>query len=149
MLNDTRLRGEVNLDGELFGEVTNTGLGRPGINQSFVLFGVEGHNRLSEPEWRPFYQNVKREGMWGRELELLNAPQSTFSNVPLIVDVTGIRTTLPPESQATVGSLPGKRVLVILSRYLSASVFILRGNEGEGWLSGPSKKYPVVIVFLG
>jgi len=88
MLNDTRLRGEVNLDGELFGEVTNTGLGRPGINQSFVLFGVEGHNRLSEPEWRPFYQNVEREGMWGRELELLNAPQSTFSNVPLIVDVT-------------------------------------------------------------
>jgi len=62
---------------------------------------------------------------------------------------TGIRTTLPPESQATVGSLPGKRVLVILSRYLRASVFILRGNEGEGWISGPSKKYPVVVVFLG
>jgi hypothetical protein len=96
MLNDIRLRGEVNLDGELFSGVTNTGLGRPGITQSFVSFGVEGNNRSSEPEWRPFYQNLKREGRWERELELLNASQSTFSNhLPLIVDVTGIRTFYP------------------------------------------------------
>jgi hypothetical protein len=140
----------VILDGELSGGVAITGLSRPGINQSFVFFGVEGHNRSSEPEWRPCYQNLKREGMWERELEVLNAPQSTFSNLPLIVDVTGIRTTLPPKSQAAVGSLPGKRVLEILSRYLSAFfVFILRGNEGDGLLSGPSKKYPEVAVFLG
>jgi hypothetical protein len=50
------------------------------------------------------------------------------------LDVTGIRTTLAPESQAAVGFLLGKRVLEILSRYLSAFfVFILRGNEGEGF----------------
>lgn len=66
------------------------------------------------------------------------------------LDVTGIRTTLAPESQAAAGFLPGKRVLEILSRYLSAFfVFILRGNEGEGLLSGPSKKYPEVVEFLG
>lgn len=47
MLNDTRLRGGVNLDRELFGGVINAGLGRPCINQSFILFGAEGHNRSS------------------------------------------------------------------------------------------------------
>jgi pimeloyl-ACP methyl ester carboxylesterase len=149
MLNDTRLRGGVNLDGELFGGVINAGLGRPGINQSFILWGAEGHNRSSEPEWGTFYQNLKREGMWERELELLNASHSTFSDLPLIVDITGIRTTLPPESQAAVGFLPGKRVLEILGAYLSDFFgFVLRGNEAEGLLSGPSKKYPEV-VFLG
>jgi hypothetical protein len=50
------------------------------------------------------------------------------------LDVTGIRTTLAPESQAAAGFFLGKRVLEILSRYLSAFfVFILRGNEGEGF----------------
>ena len=32
MLNDTRFRGGVKFDGELFGGVINAGLGRPGIN---------------------------------------------------------------------------------------------------------------------
>ncbi|KAN0110439.1 hypothetical protein V8E51_006826 [Hyaloscypha variabilis] len=149
MLNDTRLRGGVNLDGELFGGVINAGLGRPGINQSFILWGAEGHNRSSEPGWGTFYQNLKREGMWERELELLNASHSTFTDLPLIADVTNIRTTLPPESQAELGFLAGKRVLQILSKYLSDFfAFVFRGKEGEGLLAGPSDSYPEV-VFLG
>ncbi|RDL34763.1 uncharacterized protein BP5553_07891 [Venustampulla echinocandica] len=149
MLNDTRIRGGVNLDGELFGGVINAGLGRPRINQSFILWGADGHNSSSEPEWGSFYQNLKREGMFEREFGLLNASHITFSDLPLVVDVTGIRTTLSAESQAVVGFLPGKRVLQILSKYLSDYFrFVLRGNEGEGLLYGPSKEYPEV-VFLG
>jgi Platelet-activating factor acetylhydrolase, isoform II len=149
MLNDTRLRGGVNLDGELFGGVINAGLGRPGINQSFILWGAEGHNRSSEPEWGTFYNNLKREGMFERELELLNASHSTFTDLPLIADVAGISTTLPEESQVALGFLPGKRVLQILSSYLSDFFgFVLRGDECEGLLSGPSKEFPEV-VFLG
>ncbi|PMD21927.1 hypothetical protein NA56DRAFT_702902 [Hyaloscypha hepaticicola] len=117
MLNDTRLRGGVNLDRELFGGVINAGLGRPCINQSFILFGAEGHNR---------------------ELELRNASHNTFTDLPLIADVSGIRTTLPEASQAALGFLPGKRVLQILSSYLHDFFgFVLRGNDGEGLLCGP------------
>jgi pimeloyl-ACP methyl ester carboxylesterase len=149
MLNDTRLRGGVNLDGELFGGVINAGLGRPGINQSFLLWGAEGHNRTSEPEWGSFYQNLHREGMFARELELLNASHVTFSDLPLVVDVTGVRTNLSAQSQGVVGSLPGIRVLQILSKYLSDYFgFVLRGNQGERLLSGPSPDYPEV-EFLG
>jgi hypothetical protein len=119
MLNDTRLRGGVNLDGELFGGVINAGLGRTGINQSFILWGAEGHNRSSEPEWGAFYQNLEREEMFERELELLKAAHSTFTDLPLITDVSGTRTTLPEASQAALGFLSGKKVLQILSSYLS------------------------------
>jgi hypothetical protein len=87
--------------------------------------------------------------MWERELELLNASHSTFTDLPLIADVTNIRTTLPPESQAELGFLAGKRVLQILSKYLSDFfAFVFRGKEGEGLLAGPSDSYPEV-VFLG
>jgi hypothetical protein len=37
MLNNTRFRGGVKFDGELFGGVINAGLGGPGINYSFFL----------------------------------------------------------------------------------------------------------------
>jgi hypothetical protein len=87
--------------------------------------------------------------MFERELELLKAAHSTFTDLPLITDVSGIRTTLPEASQAALGFFPGKRVLQILSSYLSDFFgFVLRGNEGEGLLSEPSKNYPEV-VFLG
>ncbi|KAH8679062.1 Alpha/Beta hydrolase protein [Tricladium varicosporioides] len=148
MLNDTRLRGGVNLDGRLFGGVINAGLGRPGINQSFILWGAEGRN-ASEPEWETFYQNLKREGMFERELVLLNMSHIAFSDLPLVIDVIGIRNTLSAGAQAVVGSLPGKRVIQILSKYLTDYArFVLRGNEVEGLLSKPNKEYPEV-VFLG
>jgi len=149
MLNDTRLRGGVNLDGKLFGKVITTGLGRPqpGINQSFILWGASGHNRSSEPEWGTFYESLKRESIYERELGLLNASHITFSDLPLVVDFTG--TTLPAKARAVAGFLPGRRVLQILSGYLSNYFqFVLRGNEGEELLSGPSKDYPEVL-FLG
>lgn len=84
--------------------------------------------------------------MFERELELRNASHNTFTDLPLIADVSGIRTTLPEASQAALGFLPGKRVLQILSSYLHDFFgFVLRGNDGEGLLCGPSKNYPEVV----
>jgi hypothetical protein len=57
--------------------------------------------------------------MFERELELLKAAHSTFTDLPLITDVSGTRTTLPEASQAALGFLSGKKVLQILSSYLS------------------------------
>ncbi len=149
MLDEARLRGGVNLNGELFGEVINSGLDRPGINQSFILFGAEGHNRFTDRSWGALYLNLETEGVFERELELLNATHNTFTDLHLIADVSGIRTTLPKASQAALGCLPGKRVLQILSSYLrDFFVFVLQGNHGEGLLYGPSKNYPEV-VFMG
>lgn len=56
--------------------------------------------------------------MFARELELLNAPHVAFSDLPLIVDVTGTRSTWSAETQAVVGFLLGERVLRILRKYL-------------------------------
>jgi hypothetical protein len=90
-----------------------------------------------------YCNSLEREGTFERELELLKAAHSTFTDLRLITDVSGVRATLPEASQAAWGFLLGKRVLQILSSYLSDFFgVVLRGNEREGLLSGPSKKFP-------
>jgi hypothetical protein len=91
----------------------------------------------------------KEGGNVGKGARVAQCVPFYLTDLPLIADVTNIRTTLPPESQAELGFLAGKRVLQILSKYLSDFfAFVFRGKEGEGLLAGPSDSYPEV-VFLG
>ena len=78
---------------------------------------------------------------------MLNAQHVAFTDIPLILDLTGTRTNLSAAAQALVGTISGERALRIVSDYLIDYFgFVLRGNMGEGLLSGPSEKYPDVVI---
>lgn len=147
MVNETRIRGGVNLDGGLFGSVVNSGLFDP--KQAFINWGAEGHNRTSQPDWGTFYGENKKRGIWQRELGLRNAAHGTFWDLPSLVDFKGVRGNTSAVGLGFLGALDGKRVLEILSRYLDDYFgFVLRGNEGEGLLTEPNGEFPEVL-FLG
>jgi pimeloyl-ACP methyl ester carboxylesterase len=146
MMNDTRLRGGVNLDGLMFGGVINAGLGRPGINQSFILWGSTGHNSSSDADWGKFYSVLGGEGQWKRELSVKDSVHGSYWDLGLVADVADVRKTLSDDEETLlIGKLPGARVIDVQRDYLHDFFrFVLEG-AGEGLLSGPSPKYPEVL----
>lgn len=70
MLNDTRIRGGVNLDGLMFGPVLDEGLHLP-----FLIWGSEGHNTTIDESWSKFWSNLRS---WKRELSLKNGAHGSF-----------------------------------------------------------------------
>jgi pimeloyl-ACP methyl ester carboxylesterase len=146
MMNDTRVRGGVNLDGSMFGGVINAGLGRPGINQSFILWGSTGHNSSSDADWGKFYSVLAGEGQWKRELSVKGSVHGSYWDLGLIADVADVRKTLTDDEETLlIGKLPGARVIDVQRDYLNDFFrFVLEG-AGEGLLAGPSPTYPEVL----
>jgi hypothetical protein len=150
MLNDTRVRAGANLDGRMFGPALAAGLGRPGISQSFLIWGSTRHNssNTSEPSWGQFLQTMEQyhSDEWVRELSLFESVHGTFGDFSLIGDVAGLRDEQHGELKAAMfGDLLGSRVMTIVITYLRSFFrFTLRG-EDEGVLAGPSAEWPEVL----
>ena len=144
MMNDTRLRGGINFDGTMFGGVINAGLGRPGINQSFILWGSEGHDTSNDESWGKFYSVLEQEDQWRRELSVNGSGHGSYWDMPLLLDLAGIRDQVPEEA-VDAGSVPGARIMDIIGHYLNDFFKFVLKNAGEGLLSGPSKAFPEVL----
>lgn len=149
MLNDTRIVGGVNLDGMMFGPVLNAGIGRPGIPQSFLLWGSEGHNSSVEESWARFLETVRRwdPEQWVRELSLKGSTHGTFWDAGVIADVAGWRDDegLVDLVDLFCGLTPlGSRTMEILGPYLDAFLGMTLKGESEGLLAGPSEEFPEV-----
>ncbi|KAH8801527.1 PAF acetylhydrolase family protein [Xylogone sp. PMI_703] len=136
MLHDHRILGGINLDGTFWGSVISRGLTRP-----FMLFAHEGKNGTNDPSWGAIWPNLKG---WKRDLMLSGSAHYAFSDFPLLIDVLGLRSQLPPEVAELVGTIDGKRDIQILGSYITAFFdFVLRGQK-QSLLSGPSAKFPEV-----
>lgn len=136
MLYDSRLAGGLNLDGTFFGSVVSRGLNRP-----FLLFGHEGKNTTSDSSWGEIWPKLTG---WKRELMLEDSAHYTFSDLPDVVDVLGIREELPSEVGQLLGTVDGKRALEIVTIYVTSFFdFVLKGKR-SGLLDRPSAKFPEV-----
>lgn len=145
ILNDTRIVAGVNLDGVMLGPVLNAGIGRPGIHQSFLLWGAEGHNSSSDESWARFLETVKMwdEGEWVGELALKGAVHGSFADFGVVADVAGLRAD-EGLAKALFGKISGARVMQVVATYVDAFMNkTLRGGP-DGLLSGPSEVYPEV-----
>jgi len=151
MLNDTRIVGGVNLDGYMFGPVLDTGVGRPGLHQSFLLWGSTGHNSSTDPSWGQFLETMKNkpavEREWVKELSLSGSMHGSFGDYGVIADVAGWREDerLAPLVDAFAGPISGTRMMEISGKYLDAFMQMAVKGEREGrLLGGPVGEFPEV-----
>lgn len=148
MLNDTRVMGGANLDGAMFGPVLNAGIGRPGIPQSFLLWGSAGHNSSVEGSWAKFLETVRRwdPEQWVRELSLAGSTHGSFWDAGVIADVAGWRGDegLTDLVELFCGQILGPRAMEVLGAYLGDFLGMTLKSEGEGLLAGPSEEFPEV-----
>ncbi|EPE32580.1 alpha/beta-Hydrolase [Glarea lozoyensis ATCC 20868] len=143
---DPRIRGGVNLDGLLYGEVVQAGFGeKKNSKQSFVLWGAQGHNSTEDPDWNSFWSALGEQNVWKRELSLLGGAHGAFWDLNLIADVANVRGQFGQYTEEDlISKLPGKRVYQIVGDYLDDYLkFVFEGGS-EGLLKGPNKKYPEV-----
>lgn len=145
MVNDTRIVSGVNLDGYMFGPVLNAGLGRPGIPQSFLLFGSAGHNSSTDESWGQFLATMQKwhPEEWIKELSLDDSVHGTFGDLGVIADVAGWR-----DEQALVdalfGEIAGARAMEIQVAYLDSFLQMTLQGRDPGLLVGPSSLFPEV-----
>jgi hypothetical protein len=146
MLNDTRIVGGVNLDGYMFGPVLNAGIGRPGIHQSFLLWGSVGHNSSSDPSWGRFLETVRRwdPQEWVLELSLAGSNHGSSGDFGTIADVAGWRRD-KELIDAFCGEILGSRAMEIFGAYIDAFMQMTLRGEGEGLLAGPDEEFPEVL----
>lgn len=136
MLSDHRFVGGINLDGTFFGSVVERGLDKP-----FVLFAHTGKNLTTDASWATLWPNLRG---FKRELILNGSTHGTFTDLPEIADLIGLREKFPQQVAELLGSTPGERASQIIATYVSSFFgFVLKGEKGE-LFDGPSKDFPEV-----
>ena len=137
MVNDTRLSCGVNLDGTFFGPAMQQGTKRP-----FLLVGHEGKNQSTDPSWAATWSELKA---WKLELEVLGAQHGSFTDLPLLVDVLGLTTYLPPAVVELLGSITGPRSLEIMRVFVGAFFDKVLRGKGSEILRKATSAYPEVV----
>ena len=139
MLNDTRIKGGMNLDGKLFGlmEKPDTRLSKP-----FIQFGRarNGTNEDQDREWKGL-------SGWKLELQLEEAAHSTFSDFPLLAEAIGLRKKLGRKGDELLGKVDGLRVLEIVVAYVTAfAEYVLTGKNSTLLSDDGGGRFPEVKV---
>ena len=138
MLSDCRFVGGINLDGSLFGSVIEGGLDKP-----FVLFAHEGKNLTTDATWAAFWPNLRG---FRRELILNGSTHGTFTDLPEVADLIGLRAEFPQQVTELLGSMLGERASQIIATYVSSFFgFVLHGKKSE-LFDGPSNDFPEVAI---
>ncbi|GAB7344707.1 hypothetical protein MBLNU457_3180t1 [Dothideomycetes sp. NU457] len=135
-LKDSSFKAGVDLDGILYGSVATTGVAQP-----FLFFA-----RSTPPDiqnmtsWRTFLQASPDYNKL--VLQLNNSAHGTFSDFPLLADLSGIARV--PGASALIGNLSGRRALMILASYVDAFFRFAFSHRVPDLLEGPSPAFPEV-----
>lgn len=149
MLNDSlnghpgRIAGGVNLDGLFYGPVLTDGIGAG--EKSFLLW-VPPSGPKNITNWNEWWSVTDEldQGDWQKELSLANSTQGTFTDYPLLADVSGFRESDPKAVDAEFGTINGVRSTNVLATYISAFFDMALKGEEEPLLNGSSNAYPEV-----
>lgn len=141
MMDDTRILGGVNLDGSMWGPVLENGLNE---EQSFLLWGADGHNSTTDEGWGKFWSTIDEQGIWKQELNFEGGMHGSFWDLGLVADVAEIRDELSEKAMGLIGDLPGQREITVVADYLNDFFRFVLEDADEGLLAGPSPEYPEV-----
>ncbi|KIM95718.1 hypothetical protein OIDMADRAFT_133611 [Oidiodendron maius Zn] len=151
MLNDSlnghpgRIAGGVNLDGTYYGAVLTEGMGSG--KKFFMLWDNIDHNSLpgpnNEPSFTQWWNITDRldNQDWRVELSLTNSTKATFTDLPLLADISGVRQTDPGPVDSLIGTINGVRSMSIETVYISDFFDMALKGKKETLLSGPNKAY--------
>lgn len=107
MLEDKKILGGINLDGSFFGDVIQKGLDGP-----FMIFAHEGKSLSTDPSWAQLWTHLRGSKI---EVAVKKSAHGTYTDFPLLLDVSGLRDQLPAEANELIGTISGTRMLDILS----------------------------------
>ncbi|KAI4141685.1 MAG: hypothetical protein LQ340_007571 [Diploschistes diacapsis] len=132
MLNNSRITGGVNLDGEPVGPVLSQGLSRP-----FLIFN---HENATNPGEVQLWQHLD----WRLRLMLANSTHGTFTDFPVLAQVAGLASPLPPSLGQIIGTIPEPRGQMVIATYLVAFFDMVLRCKPSGLLQSASPAYPEV-----
>ncbi|MGW5685354.1 alpha/beta hydrolase family protein [Nonomuraea sp. NPDC003754] len=129
VLNDSRVRAGVNMDGPFFVPAPGEGLDRP-----FLMMGA---GKVHEPGGQDFTwgRDWKRMTGWKRWLTVDGGDHGSFTDYPLLLEQGGIDLGTP---------LSGARAAEITRRYVGAFFDLHLGGRHQPLLDRPSRRYPEV-----
>jgi pimeloyl-ACP methyl ester carboxylesterase len=115
--------GAVNLDGSMFGPILTT---NTSLNQPFMLMGHDNKTQDTDPSWKSVWLRLSG---WKREFEVRGAQHYGFSDLPLVIDVLGLRKDLPEVGQL-LGDIEGNRMLDLTVSYVTAFLdMVMKGKK--------------------
>jgi hypothetical protein len=104
------------------------------IKQPYMFMQAE-----PQPEWPGLWPRLN----WALWVKLVKSHHGTFEDFPLLAHLMGLEP-VPHEVAHSIGSLPGDRVMEIITEYAHAFFqFVLKGKEPK-LLGGESKDFPDV-----
>ncbi|GII04581.1 alpha/beta hydrolase family protein [Planobispora takensis] len=130
MLNDSRVRAGINMDGSFWMPIPGKGLSRP-----FMLLGA---GEIHEPDgqdttWKRDWQRMTG---WKRWLTVGGAGHASFLDyAPLLAGKVDFE---------DLGTLPGTRSMEITRGYVAAFLDLHLRKRPQRLLDGPSRRYPEV-----
>lgn len=141
VLNDTRIKGGINLDGRMFGSMEKPNIT---VSKPFLQFGSEVFSGDPYLNWDDEWARLLG---WKLELVLSGAAHSTFTDMPLAAEALDLREKLGREGETYMGKVDGMRGLEIVVEYVSAfAEFVLMGKNGSLLGSDGNEKFPEVEV---
>ncbi|MDP9865670.1 MULTISPECIES: alpha/beta hydrolase family protein [Streptosporangium] len=129
MLNDSRVRAGINMDGTFFVPIPGEGLSRP-----FLMLGA---GEVHEPGGKDFTWGRDWKGMtgWKRWLTLDGGDHGSFTDYPLLLEQSGIDLGLP---------VSGARSVEVTREYVGAFFDLHLRKRSQPLLERPSRRYPEV-----
>ncbi|GAA3126050.1 alpha/beta hydrolase family protein [Streptosporangium carneum] len=129
MLNDSRVRAGVNMDGPFFVPIPKK------FSRPFLMMGAEkvrepgGQDTSWDRDWR-------RMTGWKRWLTLAGSDHGSFTDFPMLTE---------QDTPASAGALPGARGVEIIRKYTSAFLDQHLRQRRQPLLDGPSPRYPEAV----
>ena len=140
-LNDTRIKGGINVDGRLFGSMEKPNIT---ISKPFLQFTSEASTSVPYLRWDEEWERLSG---WKLELVLNGAAHSTFTDLPLIAEALDVREQLGEDGKESLGQVDGMRGLEIVVEYVSAfAEFALTGKNGSLLENDGNERFPEVNV---
>lgn len=140
MVADNRIRGGINMDGQLVGPAISYGLPAP-----FLLMGTPVHNLTTDATWGTFWASLTG---WRRALVLTGALHLTFSDFPVLAQLLGAVESgafTKEALEALFGTIEGARANVVQRKYVREFFgYVLRGESGK-LFDGPDSAFPEVV----
>lgn len=134
---NNQIRGGLNMDGTIYGDSPNTGLGRP-----FALMGVPSHNLSSDTTWSSFWAKLRG---WKKALVLVGAEHLAYSDYSVLISLLSLETVLTPEGvKAVIGTIDGKQANEVVRVYIRAFFDFVLGEGSDELFEEPDPQYPEI-----
>jgi dienelactone hydrolase len=138
--------GGINFDGDFYGAAATDGLGKG--RKAFLIWTAMSHNDTTDPTltqwWNATSTLTPRDPRW--QLQIADSLHFTFSDLPLLADISGARAAFPDFINAELGTINGVKSTEIILAYVKAVFDLSLKGLPQPLLRKATSPYPEVDV---